>query len=84
MMFIGKNHFDPKGGISVEANLFDFDENIYDEEIYVYPTRFVRGNQKFDSKDELVAQMKKDKEIVIEILKEEKRNGSEKRAQSSN
>ena len=84
MMFIGKNHFDPKDGISVEANLFDFDEDIYDEEIYVYPTRFVRGNQKFDSKDELVAQMKKDKEIVIEILKEQKSNGIEKRAQSSN
>ena len=84
MMFIGKNHFDPRGGISVEANLFDFDEDIYDEEIYVYPTRFVRGNQKFDSKDELIAQMKKDREIVIEILKEEKSNGIEKRAQSSN
>jgi len=83
MMFIGRNHFDPKGGISVEANLFDFDEDIYDEEIYVYPTRFVRGNQKFDSKEELTAQMKKDKEIVIDILKEEKSNGIEKRAQSS-
>lgn len=83
MMFIGKNHFDPRGGISVEANLFDFDEDIYDEEIYVYPTRFVRGNQKFDSKEELTAQMKKDKEIVIDILKEEKSNGIEKRAQSS-
>ncbi len=84
MMFIGKNHFDPRGGISVEANLFDFDEDIYDEEIYVYPTRFVRGNQKFDSKDELIAQMKRDREIVIEILKEEKSSGIEKRAQSSN
>ncbi|MEE8404596.1 MAG: bifunctional riboflavin kinase/FAD synthetase [candidate division Zixibacteria bacterium] len=84
MMFIGKNHFDPNGGISVEANLFDFDEDIYDEEIYVYPTRFVRGNQKFDSKDELIAQMKRDREIVIEILKEEKSSGIEKRAQSSN
>jgi len=83
MMFIGKNHFDPRGGISVEANLFDFDEDIYDEEIYIYPTRFVRGNQKFDSKEELTAQMKKDKEIVIDILKEEKSNGIEKRAQSS-
>jgi riboflavin kinase/FMN adenylyltransferase len=84
MMFIGKNHFDPKGGISVEANLFDFDEDIYDQEIYVYPTRFVRGNKKFDSTNELKAQMEKDKEIVIEIIKEENCNAAEKRAKSSN
>ena len=68
MMFIGRNHFNPAGGISVEANLFEFDENIYDEEIIVYPCQFVRQNQKYDSTDELVKQIGIDKHTVLKLL----------------
>ena len=84
IMFIGHNYFNPEGGKSVEANLFDFDRDIYDEGIFVYPTHFVRENRKFSSTDELKAQMKKDKEIVLNIIKKEKVNASRERAQSSN
>ncbi len=84
MMFIGQNYFSPESGKSVEANLFDFDRDIYDEGIFVYPTHFVRENRKFSSTDELKAQMKKDKELVLNIIKKEKENGSRERAQSSN
>ncbi|HKK20162.1 MAG TPA: riboflavin biosynthesis protein RibF, partial [candidate division Zixibacteria bacterium] len=32
MMFIGRNHFNPAQRITVEANLFEFDRDIYDQE----------------------------------------------------
>lgn len=84
MMFIGKNHFNPQQRITVEANLFDFDRDIYDEEMIVFPTHFIRPNQKFDSTDLLVKQIKKDKENVIRILNQEKENVAGQRAKSSN
>jgi riboflavin kinase/FMN adenylyltransferase len=84
MMFIGKNYFRADGGKSVEANLFEFDRDIYDEGIFVYPTHFIRENRKFNSTEELKAQMKKDKELVLSILKKEQENASRSRAQSSN
>ncbi len=84
MMFIGQNYFSPEGGKSVEANLFDFDRDIYDEGIFVYPTVYIRENRKFSSTDELKAQMKKDKELVLNIIKKENENARRERAQSSN
>ncbi len=83
MMFIGKNHFNPQQRITVEANLFDFDKDIYDQDIIVYPTHFVRENRKFESTDLLVEQIKKDKLNVMNILKQEKENDDEQRAKSS-
>lgn len=84
MMFIGKNYFRPDAGKSVETNLFEFDRVIYDEAVFVYPTQFVRENRKFSSTDELKAQMKRDKELVLNIIKKEKENVGRERAQSSN
>ena len=84
MMFIGKNHFNPQDRISVEANIFDFDEDIYDEEILVCPTHYIRGNQKFDSTDELIEQLKKDKENVLRIIEKERKDVDRQRAKSSN
>ena len=84
MMFIGKNHFNPQKLITVEANLFDFDRDIYDKEIIVYPTTFIRENRKFDSTEKLIEQIKKDKKDVLEIINKEKENGYEQRSKSSN
>ena len=70
MMFIGQNHFNPDTGITVEANIFDFHEDMYDQEITVYPTRFIRHNRKFDNVERLVEQIKKDKEEVLGITNE--------------
>ena len=83
MMFIGQNHFNPEEGLSVEANLFDFDRDIYDQDITVYPTRFMRKNQKFESTDELVHQLDIDKKNAIDIIEKEKTNDSQQRAKSS-
>lgn len=82
MMFIGRNHFNPNAGITVEANLFNFDRDIYGQEMIVYPIHHVRMNQRFDSKEALVEQIDKDKEIVLNILKQEKRYAAQQGAQS--
>ncbi len=68
MMFIGQNRFNPAQRVTVEANIFDFDRDIYDEEITVYPTHFVRENRKYDSTAELVGQIAQDKISVLEII----------------
>lgn len=45
---------------TVETYILDFDEDIYGKNIEVFFMERVRGEKKFKSKDELVAQMKKD------------------------
>ena len=67
MMFVGQNHFNPEARLTVEANLFDFDRDIYDREIIVYPTHYMRAPVAFKSKDELIAHLKIDKENVLVI-----------------
>ena len=73
MMFIGQNHFNPAQKMSVEANIFDFDRDIYDQEIIVYPSRYIRANRKYETTDALVAQIEKDKKNVLNILSEGER-----------
>jgi len=72
MMFIGRNHFNPEARITVEANLFGFDEEIYGREVLVCPLRFVRPNRRFDSTDLLVEQIEQDKKHVMRIFQQEK------------
>lgn len=55
----------------LEVNLFNFNEEIYDEVVIVKFLYFLRKERKFSSIDELINQLKKDKE---EILKREERN----------
>jgi len=70
MMFVGQNHFNPVAALSVEANLFDFDRDIYGEEIIVYPTKYIRESRRFDSTAALVNQIQLDKKQVLDIAKE--------------
>jgi riboflavin kinase/FMN adenylyltransferase len=69
MMFLGVNMFNPEKSISVEANLFDFDRDIYDSEVTLYPTHFVRPNARFDSAEELSKQIARDKKEILKLLK---------------
>ena len=68
MMFIGQNHFNPQRRVTVEANLFDFDRNIYEQEIILYPCHYVRENRKFDSTDDLAHQIDADKRQIMQLL----------------
>jgi len=52
----------------LEVHLFDFDRDIYGEYIHVDFISHIRDEEKFDSVDELVAQMNKDAENARFIL----------------
>lgn len=56
--------FDKNNHISVEVHLFDFDENIYNEELKVDICFFVRHEMKFSCVEELINQIHKDVVIV--------------------
>lgn len=68
MMFIGTNYFNPDHKRTVEVNIFDFDRDIYGHEITCYPRIFIRENIKFDSREELVSQIAKDKENISKLI----------------
>lgn len=62
MLNIGKRPtVDEKGIKVIEANIFDFEEYIYDEEIAVLFYKFLRNEQKFSSLEDLKTQLKKDR-----------------------
>ncbi|MCK4301143.1 MAG: bifunctional riboflavin kinase/FAD synthetase [candidate division Zixibacteria bacterium] len=82
MMFIGRNHFNPQERVTVEINLFDFDEDLYDTDITVCPVRFVREGRKFESTEALARQIRKDKDEIVKIIQREKRDVRDKRAES--
>ncbi|MBQ9764042.1 MAG: bifunctional riboflavin kinase/FAD synthetase [Phascolarctobacterium sp.] len=67
---IGKNPtFGDVEEARLEVNIFDFDGNLYGKEITVAFCERIRGEVKFTSVDELVEQIKKDKEVVLNCLR---------------
>lgn len=73
MLYIGRRptlHSDSE--ISVEVNIFDFDGNLYNQSMSVEFIDFIRADRKFDTKEELVAQIHQDKESVKQRLKNKK------------
>lgn len=54
---------------TIEVNLFDFDQEIYGEELTIHFVKRIRDEKKFDGKDALIEEMKKDKNKVALILK---------------
>jgi riboflavin kinase / FMN adenylyltransferase len=53
---------------TIEVNIFDFDEDIYNTSIQVYFHHFLRGEQKFSGLDALKEQLANDKVIAIQKL----------------
>jgi len=53
---------------SLEVNIFNFDQDIYNQEIEVEFIQKIRDEKKFNGLDELIAQLNKDKVVVSEIL----------------
>lgn len=53
----------------IEVNIFDFDRKIYGETLTIHIKKRLRNEQKFNGLDELKAQLAKDKEQAIEVLK---------------
>jgi len=54
---------------NIEVNIFDFDADVYGEDIRMEFFHFVRGDIKFTGLDELIVQLAKDKEDVLELMK---------------
>lgn len=69
MINIGTNPTFNKVKERLEVNIFDFDANIYDKNIEVYFLAFIRDEKKFNSKEELILELKKNKEECIRLSK---------------
>jgi riboflavin kinase/FMN adenylyltransferase len=52
----------------IEVNIFDFDEDIYDQVLKVYVKKYLREERKFDSLEALVKQIDQDKIDSLEVL----------------
>jgi riboflavin kinase/FMN adenylyltransferase len=52
----------------IEVNIFDFDEDIYDQTLKVYVKKYLREEIKFDGLDALVEQIAKDKIESLKVL----------------
>ncbi len=50
--------------LSIETHILDFDEEIYGKEVKVYFIDYMRDEEKYDSLDGLVEQLKKDEEAA--------------------
>lgn len=57
--------------ITLEVNILDFNEDIYNNEITVAFIHHIRENVKFNSIEELIEQLKKDRETIYQLLTKE-------------
>jgi len=69
LMSIGKRPtFYEEGKVTTEVYVFDFNKDIYGENVTVNVIERIRGEEKFSSAEELVEQMNKDSEAGRRIL----------------
>lgn len=61
---VGKNLSFNEDFVSVESNIFDFDQDIYDDTVRLYFIYRIRDMINFESKEELVSQIKDDIEFA--------------------
>lgn len=59
----------PAPSLRLEVHLFDFNGDLYEQELEILFAGFIRGEQRFESLEALKAQMERDKEFAREILK---------------
>lgn len=70
MLYIGVRPTVQNGmNVSVEANIFDFDGDLYNKSLSAEFLEFIRPDIKFSGLDALRQQLQKDKDNVIETLK---------------
>jgi riboflavin kinase/FMN adenylyltransferase len=68
MMNIGNRPTMDNGeNISIEVHIIDFDTNIYNETVEIDFIRKIRDEKKFNSVEELVEQLHKDKQSVLDL-----------------
>ena len=69
MLYIGQRPTLQNGdNISLEVNIFDFDEDLYGKTLSVQFIKFVRPDEKFPNLESLIEHINNDKQNVINIL----------------
>ena len=69
MLYIGKRPtLQHNAEISVEVNIFDFDDDLYNKSLTVEFIDFIRADEKFENMELLIRQIKQDKLTVMERL----------------
>lgn len=70
MTSVGYNvTFKENTGVTIETNIFDFDEDIYDQPVELEWVDYLRGEVKFDGAQGLIKQLELDKTNALKILK---------------
>jgi riboflavin kinase/FMN adenylyltransferase len=65
MMNIGTRPTFGEQTLSLEVHIFEFERDIYDKTIKVFFLNRIRDEQKFDSVERLIEQLKKDKKAIV-------------------
>lgn len=55
---------------SIEVNIFDFSDDIYDKEITLVFRKKIRDEKKFENIEKLMEQLRKDKDTTLQVLSE--------------
>ncbi len=71
MLNIGTNPTFSNTERTIEVNIFDFEGNIYNDDIEIDFHERVRDEVKFDSPQKLIEQLNRDRQTAIEILSKE-------------
>ncbi len=69
MLYIGNRPtIDQDLAQTIEVNIFDFNQDIYNQELTIDFIEYLRGDEKFGTLDELKFQLQKDKEEALKVL----------------
>lgn len=70
MLNIGTNPTFAKTERTIEVNIFDFNQDIYDKEIELKFHKRIRDEVKFKSAEDLIKQLHKDRSMALDMLRE--------------
>lgn len=77
MLYIGSRPtVEEAGGVSVEVHIFDFADELYDETVTAEFVGYIRADRKFDSLEELKAQMQADRTEAERILEKSQKDSA--------
>jgi riboflavin kinase/FMN adenylyltransferase len=69
MLYVGKKtSVDSSGNTFIEAHIFDFNNDVYEQEISVSFEHFVRKDMKFNNIDEMKSQITEDKRYILSSI----------------
>lgn len=71
MLYIGKRPTLENGlNTTIEVNIFDFEGDLYNQKITVVFVKYIRGDAKFTTLEDLKNSLRQDEEMVKNVLKE--------------